>query len=177
MSAAPLITWHFREHPWNNLSNSGIWRSKQTQRCVITDLINSSAWLEDGDRETSGRELLLSIDSQSVHRGGSEWLRMWEREMHPREHICPWFKDVHSLNNIYYLGRLIDIIYSFKSVSSLFQSLSRLAWPQLPQKGSRVAYVHSSVTGSLHLHPPPPAKLQNVYTNYNCKMFIVNIFH
>lgn len=74
MSAALLITWHFREHPWNYLSNSGIWRSKQTQRCVITDLINSSAWLEDGDGETSGRELLLSIDSQSVHRGSSEWV-------------------------------------------------------------------------------------------------------
>lgn len=145
MSAALLITWHFREHPWNGLSNSGIWRSKQTQRCVITDLlINSSAWLEDGDGETSGKELLLSIDSQSVHRGSSEWLcvRMWEREMHPYEHFCPRLKDVHSLNKIQYLGRLIDIIYSFKPVSSLFQSLSQWAWAQLSQTGSIVA--HSS---------------------------------
>lgn len=57
--AALLITWHFGEHPCNDLSNSGIWRSKQTLRHVITNLISSSAWLEDGDEETRGRELLV----------------------------------------------------------------------------------------------------------------------
>lgn len=56
MSAALLITWLFREHPWNGLSNSGIWRCKQTRRCIIKDLIKSSAWLEEGDGETGGRE-------------------------------------------------------------------------------------------------------------------------
>lgn len=64
-TTALLITWHFREHHWNGLSNSGIWRSKQTQRYVITNLISSSAWLEDEEGETRGRELLLIPNQQT----------------------------------------------------------------------------------------------------------------
>lgn len=55
-----LIIWQFGKHPWNDLSNSGILSRNQTLSYVITNLMNSSAWPENGFRQTRDKELFLS---------------------------------------------------------------------------------------------------------------------
>lgn len=60
---------------WNGSSNSGIWRSKQTQRHVITNLISSSARVEDeeGDRPEAESSSTFPLSKQ----GGSASLRLY----------------------------------------------------------------------------------------------------
>lgn len=121
-----LVIWQFREHPWNDVSNSGILRSKQTLRYVITTLMNSSAWLEDGD----GQRQSISTQGQ----------------------LHAWFKCVHSLNKTQYLRHVRDTLRESYDWHSYHKKAADWAFSRMSLSYSLMIW--STITGNRQLSSP-----------------------